>query len=97
MAVRVPQIVDISTAIRLYYTRIELSNSDIRELFGSIGSSRIVQLKNLAKKRMIERNRPYYNAMYVNTEDAFEAWGLDIGELERRYAKLRKMGLMEEN
>lgn len=34
--VRVPQITSLETAIRLYYERIELSNSDIRELFGKL-------------------------------------------------------------
>ena len=31
--VRVPQVRDIETALRLYYERLELSNKDIKELF----------------------------------------------------------------
>lgn len=39
--VRVPQITSLETAIRLYYERIELSNSDIRELFGKLAPATI--------------------------------------------------------
>ena len=43
--VRVPQITSLETAIRLYYERIELSNSDIRELFGKLAPATIKSLK----------------------------------------------------
>jgi len=89
--VRIPQITSLETAIRLYYERIELTNDDIRELFGKIGSATVVRLKKAARVQMQENNTPVWNAQWVNTEDAYKAWGLDIESLERRYAKLCAM------
>ena len=66
--VRVPQITSLETAIRLYYERIELSNSDIRELFGKLAPATIKSLKNKAQAIMTERNTPIWNAQRVNTE-----------------------------
>jgi len=31
----------------------------------------------------------------VNTKSAYKAWGIDINDLEKRYAKLKKLGMME--
>ena len=70
--VRVPQITSLETAIRLYYERIELSNSDIRELFGKLAPATIKSLKNKALAIMTERNTPVWNAQRVNTEIAYE-------------------------
>ncbi len=89
--VRIPQITDIETAIRLYYERIELTNADIRELFGSLGSNTIAKLKKKARELMERENTPIWNAQSVNTEVAFKAWGLNITDLERRYKKLSSM------
>lgn len=89
--VRVPQVTSLETAIRLYYQRIELSNSDIRELFGKLAPATIKSLKNKALAIMTERNTPFWNAQRVNTEIAYEAWGLNIADLERRFKKLKAM------
>ena len=89
--VRVPQITSLETAIRLYYQRIELSNSDIRELFGKLAPATIKSLKNKALAIMTERNTPVWNAQRVNAEIAYEAWGLNIADLERRFKKLKAM------
>ena len=91
VSVRIPQLVSIEAAIRIYYERIELSNSDIREIFGRIGSATIVKLKNKAREVMQENNRPVWNAQLVNTEDAYTAWGLNISDLEKRLKKLRAL------
>lgn len=94
--VRIPQIIDLATAVRIYYNRIELSNKDIQELFGSISSNTISKLKQLAVERMEEYDVPSWNAKYVNTESAYKAWGLDIQSLERRLERLRKLGMDKE-
>ncbi len=91
--VRVPQITSLETAIRLYYEHIELSNSDIRELFGKLAPATIKSLKNKALAIMTERNTPVWNAQRVNTEIAYEAWGLDITKLEYRLNKLKALGV----
>lgn len=90
--VRIPQITSLETAIRLYYERIELSNSDIRQLFGRISSATVVKLKKKAVELMLQNSTPVWNAVNVNTEMAYEAWGLDIKDLERRFEKIKAMG-----
>lgn len=94
--VRIPQIVDLSTAIRIYYSRIEVSNADIRELFGPISSVTITKLKKVAADLMNQEDVPMWNSRCVNTETAFKAWGIDIQSLERRRDKLKKYGMIEE-
>lgn len=90
--VRIPQITSLETAIRLYYERIELSNSDILKLFGKMSSATVVRLKKKAVELMVQNNTPVWNAKNVNTEMAYEAWGLDIKDLERRYEKIKALG-----
>ncbi|MBQ9624572.1 MAG: hypothetical protein IJR47_00540 [Clostridia bacterium] len=95
--VTIPQLVDIETAIRIFYERLELSTQDIYELFGNISKSRMQKLKKLAKARMIELNIPAYGLHTVNTKVAFEAWGIDIKDLEQRRNKLKELGLGAKN
>lgn len=56
--VRTPQITDLKTAIRLFYERPELSNSDITELFGKHSPATISRLKSKVRQRMIEEGTP---------------------------------------
>ncbi len=95
--VRIPQVKDIETAIRLYYERIELSNSDIRKLFGDLAAATVVKLKKKARQVITEENIMEWNNRNVNTEAAFKAWGLDIADLERRYKKIAALDKKEKN
>jgi len=88
--VRIPQITSVSIALRLFYARTALSNKDIKMLFGEHSSSTINGLKDLARQRMVEDKVPVWNAQLVNTESAYKAWGLDISNLEWRYAKIKQ-------
>lgn len=90
--VRIPQIADLATAIRLYYSRLELMNPDIKLLFPGISASTVAKLKKKAHEVMDEQKIPSYNALAVNTKAAYEAWGLPIKDLEERYQRLVKMG-----
>lgn len=92
--VRIPQVTSLFIAIKLYYERIELSNADIRSLFGNLSSCTVAKLKDMARQKMIENNVPIWNAQRVNTEAAYEAWGLNIDDLERRYEKLKQFDKM---
>lgn len=92
--VRIPQLKNIETAIKVYYSRIELSNSDIKELFGNLSSATIAKLKKSAKEKMIEENIPAYDISRVRTDSAFRAWGLEIKDLEKRLEKLKKLNLI---
>ena len=88
---RIPQITDIKTAIELYYSRTMLSNADIIVLFGKHSKRTIAKLKAMAKNKMSEQKKPIFNALCVDTYAAYEAWGLDIRDLERRYKELKKL------
>lgn len=91
--VRIPQFTDLKTAIELYRNRVELSNADIVKLFGKHSSSTIVKLKKLAQQKMAEDNIMYFNPQCVNTVAAYEAWGLNISDLEERYIRLQELGI----
>ncbi len=89
--VRIPQPVSIITALKLYYEHTELSNDNIKELFGNLSGATISKLKKKVYIRMAEENTPIWNAMYVNTEVAYKTWGIDVTDLERRYHKLKEL------
>ncbi len=91
--VRVPQVADISAAIRLYYEHTEIGNKDIRAIFGDMGNGRIGRLKQLALEAMHERGTVHYNAQYVNTEVAYDVWGINIDRLTAGRKKLQQLGL----
>ncbi len=94
MAVNIPPIGSLRTAIELYHRPQDfLFNADIHNLFPGIGTARVQQLKRLAKAITIERKGVQLNSRTVNTKDAFAAWGLDIEDLEKRYSKLKRLGV----
>lgn len=91
----IPKLRSIGEAIRIYYENIELSNAEIKQLFVSrqgenLSSATIVKLKKEVLKEAAERNMLMWEKGCVNTKLAFEVWGLDIGDLEKRWAKLQK-------
>lgn len=92
--VRIPQVKDLATAIRIYYSRHELGIKDIKELFG-VENSSAHKLKAIARELMAERECPTYDLHKANTRIAYEAWGLDIKAIEQGYAKLLKYGLYQ--
>ena len=89
--VRIPQLVDIEKAVELYYTRLDLSNDDIKSLFGNMGSAKVAQLKKLAEEERRRQNAARWSPLRVPTGCAFDAWGLNIEDLERRLAALHKI------
>lgn len=82
---------DIGTAIRIFYERFELSSKDIKELFGVSSSATVCRLKEQALELMRKQGKQPWSRNCVNTECAYEAWGLDIKDLEMRYEKLNKL------
>lgn len=93
VCVRVPQFTDLKTAIELYRNRVELSNADIEKLFGKHSSSTISKLKKMVQDKMVEKNILVRNPRCINTVAAYEAWGLDINDLEERYIRLQELGI----
>ena len=53
---KIKQIADIETAIRIYYQYPEIDNNQMRELFGKISSSTAARYKKAAKDEQINRN-----------------------------------------
>jgi hypothetical protein len=91
--INIPQIIDIDTAIKIYYRYPEISTKEIEQLFKKHSKSTISRLKKLAQKNMIENN-VYSMGMYkVNTACAYRALGIDVEDLEKRRNKLQKLGL----
>ena len=86
---------DIETAIRIYYQNPEIGNAQIKELVCGISETTIGKMKRIAQKLMTERGQRAFRPYTVNTVTAYEAWELDIDDLERRQQKLKKLGLIK--
>ena len=82
---------NIELAIELYYSQNELTNKDIKRIFGC-SDSHVQTMKKKVYTQMAKENvRPLvFEAKNVNCEYAFVVWGLDIEELERKYKKLQR-------
>ena len=89
----IPEISSLDNAIRIYYRYPEIGTKEIKELFGSRSNGTIVKLKKLARGVMIEEKIPTCRTSSVNTNAAFQAWGIDVVDLEKRREKLNKLGI----
>lgn len=96
MAVRIPMIVSVERAVWVYNNCPYMGNHELEALFGKMSSDKRVKLKKLVFDEMAARGLMRYNDTLVNTTVAYEVWGLDIADLERRYGKLRKYGMVGE-
>ena len=93
--VNVPQVADLETAVRLYYSKNELAPADIRAIFGcSTSTARLLRIRG--REQMQIDGVPTWNPSYVNTVSAFKSWGLDIEKIERGLKVLRRMKLLPE-
>ncbi|UVX37090.1 MAG: hypothetical protein [Bacteriophage sp.] len=81
---------DIEMAVRLYYEKSEINNKDIRKLFGT-GETRTIALKKPVLAEMAKRGVKSWLPHSVNTEIAYEVWGIDIDNFEKRLKKLRTL------
>ena len=90
--VNVPQVADIRDAVKLYYSKTELSLPDIQALFGC-RRSKAQRLKGVAKEAQANDGVQTYDARAVNTKTAYAAWGLDIRDLEDRIGALQRLRL----
>lgn len=89
----IPQITNIDTVIKIYYSYTEIGTKEMTQLFTRHSKSTINRLKKIAKKQMIQENVYSYGMYKVNTECAYKSWGIDIQDLEKRRNKLQKLGL----
>jgi hypothetical protein len=84
----IPQ-VDIEKAVYIYYARLDLGTEDIKGLFGDISATKVTQLKQIARDYGKKAGASFWSSYRVPTAEAFEAWGLDIKDLEIRNEKLK--------
>lgn len=87
--------VSIDTALRIYYENPELGNAEIKELFGEMSSAAIAKIKRQVRVVQSERGVMRFRGNSVNTEIAYEVWGINAADLERRRAKLMKLNLVK--
>ena len=83
---------DIKKAVQIYYTKPEIGTNEIKELF-SVKGTKALQMKNEVRKVMAEKGVKVWLPHSVNTEVAFEVWGLNITDLEARLKKLQRLGM----
>lgn len=93
MKIKVKQISSIDTALRIYYRYSEIGNKEIKELFGNLGNTTLSRYKEAVKQAQAERGIMTSCLYTVNTELAYEVWGLNVADLERRRKKLISLGL----
>ena len=89
----IPQITSIDSALRIYYAHSEIGNKEIKLLFGNLSSSTVARLKRLAKDEMTKRNILSYGMYKISTTIAYEVWGINVTDLEKRRKKLKDLEL----
>ena len=86
--------IDIEVAVRMYYERISLGCADIQKLFNVKSSSTVAKYRREVIKYFADKDiSPIHRNDKLDTYCAFEAWGLDINDLEKRLKKLRKLNM----
>ena len=88
--------INIPIAVRYYYEKISLSNSDIKAIFNIKSDSTAIKKKQEVIDYFAgtDENPIHSISRRLDTWRAFEAWGLDISELEKRFKKLRQLGYL---
>ena len=89
----IPPITSIENALRTYYSHSEIGNKEIAALFGRLSTATVAKLKKVAKDEMTKRGVYSYGMYKVNTAIAFEVWGIDVADLEKRMKKLKELKL----
>ena len=88
----IPRISSVKTAVQIFYQYNELGINETCNLF-ACGRSKAGQLKAYANAFAISNGTiPRCNS-YVNTDAAYEAWGLNISSLEARLKKAEKLNI----
>jgi hypothetical protein len=89
----IPQITGIDNALQIFYNYAEIGNKEMAELFGKHSPTTFSRLKKIAKSEMSKRDICSHGANKINTEVAFEVWGIDVKDLERRRKKISELNL----
>ena len=79
--------------MELYYSTFALYTADLRKLFPDASATTLSRLKRVAREYTISNGLMLIDSMSVPTDDAYKAWGLDIGKLEAKFKKLKNLGI----
>jgi len=93
MRLNIPPITSIDNALTIYYSHSEIGNKEISALFGKISSATLAKLKRAVKAEMNNRDINSYGMYKVNTNIAYDVWGLNVADLEKRRKKLKDLNL----
>ncbi len=86
-------ITSIDTALYIYYAYPEIGNKEIKKLFGLKDNSTVTRYKKAVQEVQAERNVKTSQMYTVNTDVAYEVWGIDVKSLEHRRKRLKDLGL----
>lgn len=81
---------DPEKALKLYYTKTEIDNADIRELF-NCNISTATRLKNQVRVEMAKTGVKTWLPKNVDVQTAYKVWHIDVDNLEKRLVKLTKL------
>lgn len=90
--ITIPRVSSIRCAVEIYYTYNDLSTKEIALLFGC-SSTKARQLKKPVQALMRDRGIMQKTECCIDTETAYEAWGIDIAALERKMTRAEKLGI----
>ena len=89
----IPPITSFENALQVYYAHSELGNAEITTLFGRRSSATVSRLKRIVRDEMRTRGIFSYSANRVHTATAFEVWGIDVRDIEKRMKKIKELAL----
>ena len=89
----IPPITSLDNALEVYYKHSEIGNKEISVLFGKLSSATLAKLKSAVKVEMSNRGTYSYGLYKINTKIAFDVWGIDADDLEKRKKKLKELNL----
>ena len=78
---------DAEKALKLYYTKTEIDNADIRELF-DCNISTATRLKNQVRAEMAKIGVKTWLPKNIDVQTAFKVWRIDVETLEKKLTKL---------
>ena len=84
---------DPEKALELYYTKTEINNAEIRELF-SCNSTTATRLKRSVQDEMAKTGVRTWLPGNIDVKTAFEVWCIDVEQCEKRLLKLQKLRSM---
>ena len=89
----IPKLTSIDNALKIYYNNAEIGNKEIKDLFGKLSTSTVSRLKKAVKDKMNDAGIYSYGMYKINTRIAFDVWGIDALDLEKRWKKLSELKL----